>query len=888
MLNARIANRLFVSLLAGAASTIAAIDPAAAAGRPSSLAGPSGSVVHQAQLPRTVTPVRYTIAVVPDAQTLSFTGTVAIALDVQSPTRTITLNAVDLQIESATLDGSSATKAISFDTDRQTATFAFAAPVAAGRHVLHIAYRGKINQSSQGLFALDYDTPQGKRRMLATQFEAVDARRFVPCFDEPDMKSVFDISVTAPVGQMVVSNMPIAHEDSVAGGLKRVSFQPSPKMSSYLMYLGIGDMERIHQTVDGVDVGVIVRKGAAEQGRYALDAAVKILRYYNDYFGIRFPLPKLDLIGGPGAGGFGAMENWGAIFYFENDLLIDPRTASDADRQNVYTTIAHEMAHQWFGDLVTMGWWDDLWLNEGFASWMENRAVDAIHPEWSRWLQFAANRESAFGTDALKSTHPVVEQADTVDQINRIGDAITYEKGASVIRMIEAYAGSDAFRTGIRAYLAAHAYGNASTADLLRSVQTSSGKPILDIGQDFIRQSGVPLIRESGTAGSLALSQGRFALDPESRTPQTWHVPVIAEPLGNPADRRRLVVTGATPMPLPAPESAPMIVNAGQTGYFRTLYTPDQLTALSTRFAQVPAADQLGLLSDSWALATSGDTDVGGFLRLARSLPTSADPIVWQRLAAMLTTIDRLYAPGAPRAAYRDYARKLLATKFADVGFDARSGEADNVGLLRTSLIAALSRLEDGPVVMEARRRFTRLVTDPSSDLGATRRAIIAAAAENADQATFDDLRHLARTTTDALEKQRLDLAMASARDPAILKQVLALILGDEIPVTTGPRMLYVAATADADLTWTFATANRALFESRLDSLQRYSLYARIAASSGDLSRADQLQAFADKYIPVSGRQDVYKAEDVIHTSARLRRDVVPQIDRWIAADGGR
>jgi aminopeptidase N len=865
-------------LIATAGSALALATPgiAQAATKP--------GMLHQAQLPRTVTPIRYDIAVVPDAQKLVFAGTVKIALDVHAPTRTITLNTLEIKIDSAKLDGAR-TPAISYDSRLQTATFTFAEPLTAGHYTLRLAYHGKINTSSQGLFALDYDTPKGKKRMIATQFEAADARRFVPCFDEPDLKAVFDITVTAPEDEFVVSNMPIAIQADIPGGRKRVTFASSPKMSSYLMYLGMGDMQRIHEDVDGVDVGVIVRHGATDQARYALDAAAHILRFYNEYFGIKFPLPKLDLIGGPGSGGFGAMENWGAIFYFESDLLIDPRTATDADRQNVYLVVAHEMAHQWFGDLVTMGWWDDLWLNEGFASWMENKATDTIHPEWHVWLQFAAGRDSAFGTDALASTHPVVEAADTIDQVNRIGDAITYEKGASVIRMIEAYAGSDDFRAGIRKYLAAHAYGNATTAELFQTIQSSSGKPIVQIGDDFTQQAGVPLIEENDAGGALSLTQGRFGLDAASKPPRTWTVPVIVAPLGQTVVEQRVTVTGAKPVAIASINATPPIVNAGQTGYFRTRYARSELAKLAAVFAQVPAADQLGLLSDTWALAASGDGEASDFLDLTRKLPVSADPTVWDRLASQLRAIDGIYAPGAARDAFRAYARGLLSPEFQRLGFDAKSGESDNTGVLRNTLIQALGRFGDQEVIAEARRRFETIVADPAAAAGPAMRAVIAVTAQNADQAMFGQLRKMAAATTDSLQKQHLDFALATATDPAILKQALALTLTNEIPTTSGPRMLYVAAQANPDLTWAFATAHRSFFESRLDSLQRYQLYAGVASPSADLVRVDQLQAFAEKYIPASARRDVLKAEDAIRMRARMRRDVVPQIDRWVAKD---
>jgi aminopeptidase N len=865
---------LLIATVAAGALAIGVSAIAQAAGNPGAL--------RQAQLPRSVTPTHYDIAVAPDVQKLSFSGTVGIALDVQAVTRTITLNALELQIDSAKLAGAG-TPMISYDPKLQTVTFIFAKPLVAGHYTLDIAYHGKINTSSQGLFALDYDTPQGKRRMLATQFEAADARRFVPCYDEPDLKAVFNLTVTAPKAQMVVSNMPIEQQTDVADGMKRVVFRPSPKMSSYLMYLGIGDMERVHEDVGGVDVGVIVRRGATDQARYALDAAAHILRFYNQYFGIKFPLPKLDLIGGPGSGGFGAMENWGAIFYFESDLLIDPRTATDADKQNVYLVVAHEMAHQWFGDLVTMGWWDDLWLNEGFASWMENKATDTIHPEWHVWLQFAAGRDSAFSTDALASTHPVVEAADTIDQVNRIGDAITYEKGAAVIRMIEAYAGADDFRTGIRKYLAAHAYGNATTAELFQAIQASSGKPIVNIGNDFTHQAGVPLIKESDAGGVLSLTQGRFGLDAASKASRHWTVPVIAAPLGQSATEQRVIVTGEKPAALTDMGNAPMVVNAGQTGYFRTLYAKDQVAKLTEAFAQVQSADQLGLLSDTWALAASGDGDVADFLDLTRKLPLSADPTVWARLASQLRTIDAIYAPGAARDAFRAYARGLLDPEFQTLGFDAKAGESDNAGVLRNTLIQTLGRFGDKVVIAEARRRFEAMVADPAAVSGPTTRAVIGVVAQNADQATFDQLRKMAAATTDSLQKQHLDFDLAAATDPAILKQALALTLTDEIPTTSGPRMLYVAAQANPDLTWAFATDHRAYFQSRLDSLQRYQLYAGVASPSADPARVDQLQAFAEKYIPASARRDVLKAEDAIRTRARLRQQVVPQIDHWVA-----
>ncbi len=472
-------------------------EPKVAAATP----GPGQSV----RLPDNTVPVSYRIAIVPDAANLKFTGSVQIDIDVKAQTRAITLNAADLLFDRTTLDGAPAAKT-ALDGGSQTATLSFDHDIAPGRHTLAIDYRGQIYQHSAGLFALDYDTAQGRKRVLLTQFESADARRFVPSWDEPARKAAFQLTVTAPAGQMAVSNMPEQSSRALPGGLKQVTFQVTPKMSSYLLFLTVGDLERVSRKVDGVDVGVVVRRGAAARARHALDAASELLPWYNRYFGIPYPLPKLDLIAAPGAGSFGAMENWGAIMFFENDILVDTRLSTEGDRRRVSLVIAHEISHQWFGDLVTMAWWDDLWLNESFANWMEAKSLDSLHPDWRIWLEEARGKEGAYRLDATSATHPVVQPADTLDQVEEIGDAITYDKGAAVIRMLEAYVGEDAWRQGVQAYLRKHAYGNSTRADLWREIGAASKRPIAGIAHDFTEQDGVPLVGVEVMAGQAPSS----------------------------------------------------------------------------------------------------------------------------------------------------------------------------------------------------------------------------------------------------------------------------------------------------------------------------------------------------------------------------------------------
>ena len=428
----------------------------------------AGSGNGHAGLPDNVTPLHYEISVDPDAKTLRFTGSEAVTIAVSAPTRTIVLNAADLKIGAVSLDGT-ATPKVSLDEAAQTLTLGFAAPVTPGTHTLSIAWSGTINRSAAGLFAVDYKNDRGgDERLLVTQFEAADGRRFAPMWDEPARKATFRLTAATPEDDTAFSNMPVESKAKGANGKTLVTFATTPKMSSYLLFLGIGDIQRRTKRVGDTEIGMITRRGAIDQGDYALESAARLLTYYNDYFGTPYPLPKLDMIAAPGSSQFfSAMENWGAILYFDKALLLDPKVSSENDRQRIFTVVAHEMAHQWFGDLVTMAWWDDLWLNEGFASWMEGKASNDLNPDWNKAARDVAfERERAFAADAQSSTHPIVQHIATVDQISQAFDSITYAKGQAVIGMIEAAVGPDPFRAGVRSYMAKYKYGNTRTDQL--------------------------------------------------------------------------------------------------------------------------------------------------------------------------------------------------------------------------------------------------------------------------------------------------------------------------------------------------------------------------------------------------------------------------------------
>jgi len=531
-----------------AAAPLAMAVPAWA--QPVAPSGPAAGVT--TQLPRGAAPSHYAIEVTPDAANLKFTGRTTIDVIVTQAMPALVLNAADLTISSVTLTpvndkaakGKAAKGTARIDAAAQTVTFDFGKPLQPGSYKLDIDYAGVINQQANGLFALDYTDNAGKaKRALFTQFEAPDARRFVPSFDEPSYKATFDLSAVVPADQLAVSNMPVKSSADAGSGRKLVTFGTSPKMSSYLLFFGLGELERATKMAGATEVGVITGKGNTGKAQLALDASAAILPYYNDYFGVPFPLPKLDNVAGPGQSQFfSAMENWGAIFTFERALLVDPRFTSESTRRTIYSIVAHEMAHQWFGDLVTMAWWDDLWLNEGFASWMATKVTDKLNPEWEMLLSRVNGRERAMSLDSLVTTHPILQKIHTVDEVNQAFDDITYEKGEAVITMLEGFAGEDAWRSGIRAYMKQHAYGNTVTDDLWKAVEGAGAKGVVGIAHDFTSQPGIPLVKVDsaqcqGGSTILSLSQGEFSRDRKDKAPLKWNVPVMAQAIG-PRGRR--------------------------------------------------------------------------------------------------------------------------------------------------------------------------------------------------------------------------------------------------------------------------------------------------------------------------------------------------------------
>ncbi len=824
-------------------------------------------------LPANVEPIHYHLSLAPDIAALTYRGTVAIALDVKAPTSYITLNSDGLAFDRVTIDGSR-TGTASFDTKLNRATLHFLAPVIVGPHTLIIAYHASIRRETLGFFAMDYDTPAGPRRTIGTNLEPTYARRFLPCWDEPARKATFTITVDAPKDRMAISNMPVAGITPLSPTMQRVHFATSPKMATYLLFLAVGDFERIHSMVDGTDVGVVVKHGDTGKAAYALDQAKKLLHYYNSYFGVRFPLPKLDLIAAPGDIDGDSMENWGAIFYSQSSLLFDPAKSTERDRQDVFLVVSHEMSHQWFGDLVTMAWWDNLWLNEGFASWMQTYAADALHPEWETGLQAQSIFEDGKRADALPSTHPVLQTIDTAEQAHEAFDNITYDKGAAVITMLNAYIGQDAFREGVRHYMQAHAYGNTVDTDLWSIMQKVEGKPILEIEREFTRIEGLALVRVTATANGLHLAENRFFADPSSMRETSihnWTLPLaIATPGG--AARTILLKDAAD-----VPGRPPVLINAGQKSYARVLYPQAAFTALLPSVASLAPADQIGLINDARALGFAGAAPTSNVLAVVQKLTPAADPIVWRQITNILIELDRHYSDRPDRAGFRGMARALLGAVLQNIGSDARGGEGANVAVLRNSVTQALGIFGDKMVVARAWQIF-------SSGKGTAelQRTALGVAVAQADAGMFQTLLARARKTSDPLDKERFYDALGGVQDPALAKQMIAIALSREVPAGSYGDILGPLAENHPDLVWVEAVPHLNDPGAAIARITQWLIADYVAEQSADPARLAQVQAYEEKNVPAEARKPFAGVAVAIRQNQYIATQVLPELDRFM------
>ena len=828
------------------------------------------------RLPDDVRPIAYNLTLTPDLEAFTFGGEADIDIEVAHPTSSILANAAELTFLSAEVvlsNGDALAAHVETDDASERVTFSFGRELPAGKATLRSSFTGVLNDQLRGFYRSQYQADDGSTRYLATtQFEATDARRAFPCWDEPVIKATYKVTLVIPDGLTAISNMPVESEASAGNGKKIVTFAESPKMSTYLLAFLVGDMASVEaRASDGTLVRVWTTQGKQEQGRFALENSVKLLEYFNDYFGIPYPLPKMDHIAVPDFAA-GAMENWGAITYRETALLFDPENSAAAARQRIMEVVAHEMAHMWFGDLVTMEWWDDLWLNESFASWMGDKAVDQIFPEWNMWTQFIfQDTSSGMSLDGLANSHSIEANVKDPAEIRELFDAISYSKGGATLRMIEEYLGEETFRAGLRLYISEHQYANAQGADLWAALDRASGKPVTSIMNSWVKQTGFPILeaetRRDNGGTQVHLAQRRFLygnlVGEGTDDPTVWQIPVIVR--GKSGSRtEHLLTERQASLSIAAGDWAK--VNAGQTGFYRVNYTADDWSTLAQAVASgdLPATDRLGLENDAYALMRAGMAPATTFMEVATAYVGEEDATVWSDLSAGLRGLEMLLTDETSLAGYQTFAGSLYDKIVAHVGWDAKHGEGHLASLRRTTVLGAKGSFGDQALVGEARERFDRYRNNPSSLHPDLRSLVFNLVAQDGDQATYDRLWELEKQADLHEEKMRLLGALTRFRNQDLLRETLLRSL-DPATVRIQDTVLVVVSLAvnqhGRDLAWEFIKENWGEFDRRYG--KGGFAITRLVGAAGSFAtdaRHDEVKAFFDEHPAPSAARTIQQS----------------------------
>src|SRR5712691_6353268 len=699
------------------------------------------------RLPSAVTPDRYDLTLTPDLTAFTFAGEEWVAVKVHEATSEVVLNALELEIDSAVVErgDKSLTGRIELEPARERAHLHFDQELEPGDWKLHIKFRGILNDKLHGFYRSQYVDSAGKSHVAATtQFESTDARRALPCWDEPALKSVFKVTLVIDESLTAISNAGVERERKLGNGKKEVVFKDTIRMSTYLLAFIVGEFDATAPVDAGTPLRVAHVPGKQALAGWAQQIGAFSLKFFANYYGIPYPGDKLDLIAIPDFAA-GAMENLGAITFRETALLADDKTASRAELERIADVVSHENAHMWFGDLVTMKWWNGIWLNEAFATFMEMLAVDAWKPNWKRWESFSVSRAAAMAIDALKSTRSIEYTVLSPEDCRSMFDVLTYEKGASVLRMLEQYLGGEEFRKGISLYLKKHRYANTETGDLWDALQIASNEPVRTLMDSWIFQQGFPIISFEALNGgrTLRLSQQRFFyLPPDERQPQLWHVPIrlrVKTEQGEEA-YRRLLTTAETTLELPG-KLEWALVNEGGSGFFRVRYSTELLQALIVNARQLKAIERFGLVSDTWAATVAGLKPLREFVAMALLFRDETDLNVWRALAAGFHYLDMIVGV-APRPALARAVRDVVGPAAARLGWQAAPGEDELTRQLRAMLLGILGTLgEDHEVQARARELYAEWGRDPARADRDLMPQLIGILAHTGDHARYQELK---------------------------------------------------------------------------------------------------------------------------------------------------
>jgi puromycin-sensitive aminopeptidase len=849
------------------------------------------------RLPLDVRPARYDAHLAPDLQQGRFEGRLELEVSLDAPKREIVLHAIELEVERARArlrDGRAiAAEQITADAESETVTLRFAEEVPAGGALLDLAWSGAFSPGLRGLYRAG--------PTAVTQFEAADARRLFPCFDEPAFKARWKITLLGvPAGAAAISNGAVVRDEPVAGavaGERQVAFSETPLLSSYLIALCLGELVASDTLVSG---GIPIRTWSLPQKRhltaFGQECAAAVLPLLEEYFGQPYAYGKLDQIGVPDFEA-GAMENAGCITYREVALLLDPKTAPLSVQKRVGEVITHELAHQWFGNLVTMVWWDDLWLNEAFATWMAYKIVDRWRPHWRVWMDFEVGKAAALYLDSLQSSHPIRAEIRNAEEAGEAFDAITYEKGGAILRMIEGWLGEHAFREGIRLYMRTYREKNATADDLWSALARSSGQPILEVASGWIRQMGYPLLEVSEHQGQVRLKQRRFFSDPDAREdgPGTrWLVPVVLRYGDSKGIHEKRVLlrsdgSGDERVDLFTPGGeAPafILANAGSRGFYRTAYEPEWLQRLIASLADLSPEERMGLVNDQWALVRAGKVLPRSFFDLLAGFGKETDHTVLDELVARLQLLEHRGLADDDRRQFQLFVAKLFAAQAADLGWHPKPGEEDETRLRRAAVLRALTLLAREPgAVAEARELFgVVLGKHPASVDPNLLDVVVASAAREADQHRFDQLVARAQDEVDPAARRRFLHALALVESPALVPQAVALAMSSTVQMQDFSSYL-------EKLLGNRAAREQALelIRGRWDEVRKKAdspmLLRRLVEALGELTEARHLSAVEEFLAshPIEGaRQAIAQTLERMRMDVALRERLMPELTLWL------
>jgi len=842
------------------------------------------------RLPSGVTPTHYTLWFAPDLERATFRGRETIDVTLQRPTTTITLNAAEIDFGEVSIDagGRRQTARVTLNEKNEMATLTVPQAVPAGRASIQITYTGMLNDKLRGF----YLSKANGRRYAVTQMEATDARRAFPSWDEPAYKATFDISLLIDSADTAISNG--AQTSDTAGpeaGKHTLVFARTPKMSTYLVAMLVGDFVCRSGSTDNIPIRVCSTPDKLPLTGFALEATQQVLKFYNEWTGIKYAFGKLDIIGVPDFAA-GAMENVGAITFREEELFADPQRASLGTRKTVASVVSHEVAHQWFGNLVTMKWWDDIWLNEGFATWMATKPLAAWHPEWQVDLDEVEERQTAVSTDALRSTRPIRTKVETPDEINEVFDRIAYEKTASVLRTIENYVGPEVFRKGVGAYLRKYSFANATGEDFWTEVARTTGKPVDRIMKPFIEQAGVPVVKIDaqcqGSATNVALHQDRFVTlgGPPLSVSPLWAIPVCFKTPGTP--QCNLLERRDERASLPAC-SMNVFGNANGRGYYFSEYPPEKVPAIAqTARTSLTPTERLTLLGDEWWMSRAGRHDVGVYFDIASLHASDETPSVIEQIARSLGTAhDAIVQPSdAPR--FEEWVRRRFGPELMTLGLPGSASDSDDRQSRRATLLALVGVTGNSPDVQRQTRDLAlKYVADPMSvppTLGST---VLTVAAYGGDAMLYDlYMAQLPKLTGKPEEYYRFFNALPSFRDPALVQRTLRFAISTDVRTQDTASLIggLISRTSSQDAAWAFVKEN---WETLTRTLGIFQGIPRIAGAVGAFcsreKRAEVEQFFKEHPVPAAERT-LRQAFERIDSCVAVRDRQASAASSWLAS----